>query len=68
MNVLQRMCRDKLAALSLTVITLTAILGICAPWFAPMIHSRSRWSCAMLHPPGSIYWVTIIWDAAYCPD
>ncbi|MEK5237550.1 nickel/cobalt ABC transporter permease [Paenibacillus sp. FSL L8-0470] len=42
MTVFHKMWSDKLAALSLTVTALVAIIGICAPWFAPYSPEQVR--------------------------
>lgn len=48
MTVYRKMWSDKLAALSLTVTAMVAILGICAPWFAPhspeQVHMELRYA------------------------
>lgn len=48
MTAFHKMWSDKLAALSLTVTALVAIIGICAPWFAPhspeQVHMELRYA------------------------
>ncbi|QUL52193.1 ABC transporter permease subunit [Paenibacillus tritici] len=48
MTVFHKMWSDKLAALSLSVTALVAIIGICAPWFAPhspeQVHMELRYA------------------------